>query len=582
MIGLVIRGFSMAKNGFSLKRTIMLILVLCWIIPVTVIFITTTYFANYKARAQMKETIINSVESAVEVTKNGLLLGVESMQLESFESEVLSAHQTYTINKDQTYFYESIVGSLAQHYRGNNTFITNMIYFLADNETIYYIGSDYNQNSLEHVNIYRDTVHPTVQKIHYDLADEVKFLSYDNNMYMIRALYDDAGQQYAVMVMEVDGTQLFRGLNSIIWLRDATVSINNVEINPAGIGVNLIVRDSQESDITYIEDGNIVRVRKDQVVGNYNVVYLVLIDSSPLRNLFSTFEKMLTPTLLSIIPLLAFAAWLFVKHFTRPLETMVAAASEIKKGHIGYQIEQQPSSKEFRHLINNFNNMSRETKEQFERSYREQIALQNERIKALQSQINPHFLNNTLDIVAWEARAANNEQISNMIDALSTMLTAAIHRDGKTNAALRKELEVVDAYLFIIEVRMGDRLKVTKEIDEELADIMIPCMILQPIVENAVEHGMKDLKEYKLIIRIFEKDEKLIFQVENEGYFSNNDKENIERLLNGDEEEISVDSEVGIKNVNFRLKLLYGEQAGLKIYRTQNSTTMAEISIPIA
>ncbi len=572
----------MAKNGFSLKRTIMLILVLCWIVPVTAIVITTSYFANFKARAQLKETIINSVESAVEVTKNGLLLGVESMRLESFEMEILGAHQAYQNSKNQTSFYESIMNSFAQHYRSNNTFITSMIYFLSDDETIYYMGSDYNQNSLEHVNIYRETVHPTVNKIHYNLADEVKFLSYDDNMYMIRALYDDIGNQYAVMVMEVDGTQIFRGLNSIIWLRDATVSINNVEINPAGIGVNLIVRESEESDITYIEDGNVVKVRKDQVVGNYNVIYLMLIDSSPLRSMFSTFEKMLTPTLLSIIPLLAFAAWLFVKHFTRPLETMVTAASEIKKGHIGYQIEQQPSSKEFRHLINNFNNMSRETKEQFERSYKEQMALQNERIKALQSQINPHFLNNTLDILGWEARAANNEQISNMIDALSTMLTAAIHRYGTTNAPLRSELEVVDAYLYIIEIRMGDRLRVIKEVDEDLADIMIPCMILQPIVENAIEHGMKDLNEYNLIIRIFEKDEMLVLQVENEGDFSSEDKENVERLLKWNEEDVNADSEVGIKNVNYRLKLLYGEEAKLKIYRTENSTTMAEISIPIA
>jgi len=572
----------MLKNGFSLKRTILLILILCWVIPVTAIFITTTYFSNFKAREQLKETIINSVESAVEVTKNGLLLGVESMRLESFESEIFNAHKIFKKNNDQTYFYESIMVSLAQHYRSNNTFVTNMIYFLSDDETIYYMGSDYNENSLEHVNIYRETVHPTVKKIQYELADEVKFLSYDNNMYMIRALYDDTGQQYAVMVMEVDGTQLFRGLNSIIWLRDATVSINNVEINPAGIGVNLIKRDSEDSDVTYIEDGNIVKVRKDQTIGNYNVVYLVLIDSSPLRNLFSAFEKMLTPTMLSIIPLLAIAVWLFVKHFTRPLETMVTAASEIKKGHIGYQIQQQPYSKEFRHLINNFNNMSRNTKEQFERSYREQMALQNERIKALQSQINPHFLNNTLEIIGWEARIANNEEIGNMIDALGTMFSAAIHREGKTNATLRDELEVVDAYLYILEIRMGDRLKIVKDIDKELVEVMVPCMILQPIVENAIDHGMKDLEEYQLIIRVYEKDDMLIFEVENEGDFSVSDKENIDRLLKWDKEDIHADSEVGIKNVNYRLKLLYGDGAGLYIYRTKYSTTMAKICIPIA
>ncbi len=134
--------------------------------------------------------------------------------------------------------------------------------------------------------------------------------------------------------------------------------------------------------------------------------------------------------------------------------------------------------------------MSSELKNQFERSYLEQQALQQARVKALQSQINPHFLNNTLEVINWEARLSGDERVSAMIEALSVMLNAALDRDGRSMIPLREELSYVDAYLYIIRERLGDRLVIEREIDETMLDEMVPRLIFQPLVENAVEHDL--------------------------------------------------------------------------------------------
>ena len=115
----------------------------------------------------------------------------------------------------------------------------------------------------------------------------------------------------------------------------------------------------------------------------------------------------------------------------------------------------------------NFNTMSLKLKDQFEKIYVEEIALRDANIHALQSQINPHFLNNTLEIINWEARMDGNEQVSKMIEALSTMLGATLNREKRDQISLKEELEYVDAYLYIIECRFRDRFECTRTIEYE-------------------------------------------------------------------------------------------------------------------
>ena len=158
---------------------------------------------------------------------------------------------------------------------------------------------------------------------------------------------------------------------------------------------------------------------------------------------------------------------------------------------MGYQISEEAANREFQYLKEAFNQMSGRLKYQFDHIYEEELALKDARIMALQSHINPHFMNNTLEIINWEARLAGNDKVSEMISSLGTLLDAALDRKKQPEVPLKEELTYVKAYLFIMKERFGKRLEVTLKIPEELYQKKVPRLILQPVIENAIAHGVQ-------------------------------------------------------------------------------------------
>lgn len=220
-------------------------------------------------------------------------------------------------------------------------------------------------------------------------------------------------------------------------------------------------------------------------------------------------------------------------------------------------------------------------KHQFEQAVEEQQALQQAKIKALQSQINPHFLNNTLEVINWEARLAGNDRISEMIEALATMLNATLNRDEQSRIPLREEMKYVDAYLYITRERMGDRLQTELDIDESLMDQMLPRLILQPVLENAIEHDLSRTSSGRLAIRGYRENSMVVLEVEHNGTLKPEDMCNIRRLLSADPGDPKRSTHIGIRNVNQRLKLIYGEAGALTIDNTDHGSVLARIRFPV-
>ena len=284
--------------------------------------------------------------------------------------------------------------------------------------------------------------------------------------------------------------------------------------------------------------------------------------------------------LLTILLLLPLIIMLFRRYVTKPVDTLVNATERIGEGERGFTIEESPNSKEFASLYAHLNEMSRELKEQFERLYLEQQALQQAKVRALQMQINPHFLNNTLEIINWEARIAGNDQVCDMIEALSVMLDAALDRSGRGTSPLREEIRYADAYLYIIHERLGDGLLVEKLVEKEVLDILVPRLILQPIVENAVEHDLTPAKGGHLVIRARADAADLELEVEHDGHLTETDQQNIQELLESAESRQG--GHVGLKNVHQRLRLLYGEKGRLSIENTDEGTILVRVQLPLA
>ena len=206
-------------------------------------------------------------------------------------------------------------------------------------------------------------------------------------------------------------------------------------------------------------------------------------------------------------------------------------------------------------------------------------------IKALQNQINPHFLYNTLDCIRGMAIEQGADNIEEMTRALSGMFRYSISRKGKTKALMEEELANVNNYLRIQQYRFRNKINITETIDPAAKKCCVPKLLIQPIVENAVFYGLEPKTgERNLNIEAYCAGKKLIVKVEDNGVGMSFDKL---RTINdamcsgvsmGDN---GRGTQLGIVNVNERLRLLYGEEFGLRIFSCPKVGTTIEMVLPI-
>ena len=374
----------------------------------------------------------------------------------------------------------------------------------------------------------------------------IRFFVYNNELYIARNLLDGKFVPYATLVMQCGRDVLF---NSFLNLPRVVIT----EISIDGEVLKMDSAREPESDLNSLNAARLIADHTLEASAVYPKFRLW-------RDVPSLKYGLLAAAALGI-PMLLIAAWVFYRQVTRPTQILLEATEHVTAGERGYQITPVPNNTEFMQLTERFNTMSAELQHQFEQLYQEQQALQQSRIRALQSQINPHFLNNTLEVINWEARMADDEKVSAMIEALSTMLDAALDRDGRGMISLAEELRYVDAYLYIIHERLGDRFRSEKEIEPGAEEISVPRLILQPIVENAVEHDITPRGGGEIRIRVYREEGSVVLVTDHSGMLTEADREKIRDIIEASPADGK--DNVGLRNVAQRLKLIYGESSSL-------------------
>jgi len=202
----------------------------------------------------------------------------------------------------------------------------------------------------------------------------------------------------------------------------------------------------------------------------------------------------------------------------------------------------------------------------------------NAELKALQAQINPHFLYNTLDSINWLALKNNAPDISHMITSLGTFLRHSLNK-GREFISIENELEQVQSYINIQKVRYKGKFDVHFNVEQELYNLKIIKLVLQPIVENAIIHGFKDI-EYmgEIVIKGYREDGYFYLKVLDNGIGADIDRLN-QMLLQKIECEETSNKSYGIRNVNERLKLYYGEQSGISFEENEYGGVNAIIKV---
>ncbi|WP_026892159.1 sensor histidine kinase [Lacrimispora aerotolerans] len=226
-------------------------------------------------------------------------------------------------------------------------------------------------------------------------------------------------------------------------------------------------------------------------------------------------------------------------------------------------------------LHRSFDEMTHSVKVLRDENYDKQLLVRDSAIKMLQQQINPHFLYNTLDTINWMAQKYGADDISVMVRSLGNLFRASI-ADQKDIIPLSEELKVLSDYIRIQEIRFKDRLHFELDTPEKTSQIFVPKLCIQPLVENALKHAMEDTDELcriRVTIQEMEKDYQI--QVSNTG--SQFEDDLLQKIEN--REITPQGSGVGLLNINSRLKLLYGDNYGLKFYN-KGGKAVVMLSIP--
>lgn len=263
---------------------------------------------------------------------------------------------------------------------------------------------------------------------------------------------------------------------------------------------------------------------------------------------------------------------------TKPIYSLIKHMKLVQEGNLTKEFVTR-NEDEIGMLGNYFNDMIRRLKKSIDEIYLIQKAKREAEFKALVFQINPHFLYNTLASIIWLAHANKKEQVIEMVNALSKLFRISISK-GEEIIKIGDELEHVQSYVTIQQIRYKGSFKFFIDLDEDLFNLYTPKLILQPLVENSIYHGIKTIdKEGTIKIKGRLCPEGVVINVaDSANNMTNDDLENIHRFLN--EKGTQKDFGIGIKNVNDRIRLLFGEKYGLS-YERKDGFLIAKVKLPI-
>lgn len=415
--------------------------------------------------------------------------------------------------------------------------------------------------------------------------------SYNSSSMVIGRVLRNVENNYepsGFILLEIEKSTFFEGLSFLSSSRDSNFFVIDSE--------NQLVHYLKKDDSSKIvEQANFLKsfsenipgmIGSTEVDGEHYIISSEWIENLPWKFVYiiqaskfysdASFIQTVTIGVLFIVFLIGcFLAYIFSKAITSPLNHL----AKVIKGN-------KDSDEELRHFNPNdevgqigvqFINMLRENKQLNNQVIQAIIKKKEAEINALQAQINPHFLYNTLDSINWLALTHKQYQISEMISSLGDFFRLSLNK-GKDTISIKNELGHVMAYIQVQKIRYRDKFEVLVEVDQEIYPYYIPKLLLQPIVENALYHGIKVNSEKGTIMITGQfVEEGICFHITDDGMGIKIEQvQKLNRSLNG-EDLIPL---YGLKNVHNRLKLQFGPSYGVEISSEFGKYTTVSIKVP--
>ena len=268
-------------------------------------------------------------------------------------------------------------------------------------------------------------------------------------------------------------------------------------------------------------------------------------------------------------------SWILSRMLSRPLWGLASAMERFERDADHFSYRPVRGTREVRELSQSFGHMVLRIQQLMSTVRQEEINLRKTELKALQAQINPHFLYNTLDSIAWMCERGRNADAVNMVHALARLFRISISR-GHELIPIAKEIEHAESYLQIQKYRYKNQFTYEFDVDPECLDYYCNKITLQPIIENSINHGLDLLvEEGRIQVEVLQDGEDILFRVRDNGVGMS--QEQVDAILEQDPEDRTG---IGIRNVNDRLRIYFGAPYGLRITSELDVGTCVEIRMP--
>lgn len=294
--------------------------------------------------------------------------------------------------------------------------------------------------------------------------------------------------------------------------------------------------------------------------------------------------KWITSLIVCVALLLSlFASWGVAGVITKPMKRILSSMKRLQTGDFSQKVP-VISKDEMGLLGTGYNTMVQKIKELVEDVYAFEIRQRQAELKVLQSQINPHFLYNTLNTIAWSAEKNKDSQVAEMIYSLSGIFKISLS-EGNDMIPLEKELRLAEHYLFLQKMRFPDKLAYEIEIPPELLTFTVPKLLVQPLVENAVVHGIEPLNNDMghILISAFLTEDASSLEIEitdNGMGMAEESLCSLNQRLKSDDQHVHNGKNFALSNIKNRLRFCYGEEATLELQSLFGYGTRVRITIP--
>lgn len=414
------------------------------------------------------------------------------------------------------------------------------------------------------------------------------------NAYLIRMIYNrDNYKEIGLLIVQIN----MESLDSVLQGLESEVMQNTTILSPDS---DIILCKNEAALVNYEGIIKATPYEKNSFVDKKNKIFVAytalevpkwrIVTYIPLNQLYMDVEVLRNRIILvcfGSILILSVVSVFMSFDMIKPINQLVKAMKGMNIDNISKSYIEIDRKDELGFLHKTFNTMAKEIDHLVTWIYKEQITRKEAEIKALQSQINPHFLFNTLESINWMAQLNNVPEISDTVSDLSTLLEASIGRDDRL-ITIEEEFMYIDKYIALLKRRFEDKIVLNKEVEPQVLYVKIPRLLIQPLIENAVYHGVENIRGKGIITLVanIQEDLLVIEVIDNGNGISTEELVKLNKGLDMDNDTYfkspsrDKSKSIGIDNVNRRIKLFYGEKYGIEIESKLNIYTKVTVTIP--